>query len=614
MSRSKSAGPGPVPTIASKSAVEELRGVCRRLAPYITRRWREVCEELEVADDILDDLEAQHKGHPKSELAFHGLVRWQEMAGRAARKEKILSAIQNQGLKRAEEEYHSMDKSVRKVPFMGRPEIAAAQQTVVNKSAKQKAFADRLSRPKTSPSSDQVPVPTITGKQTKSVTMTINPLVLTVTPAKPSDICEVKLKVTVKGIQYKDTDTIEQTRDGFKSTKDDYKHLCHTTVKLVIGHQSFHMRELRKLLDFQGISVQRLTKLGFNINVYLLCHQLGAFEILYQMYVTGRLTKIVHSALITKPYLERLNARSIELCVEMEEGLFNRFRDILILRNALDSVEGITSAHPVDLCDYFITDIDEERSDTGQSPDPDLITSFEVSSVISDMHGFIQTISKRVDDFSSSLKDLIITIRILKKGDNCQISCLQDLIDFLQFLRNSASVGQNGKTEVLEEYIRIVNQIRLKVQEIHEKAIFIAFDDSLNTEMCEAFHRALGDLDDMLKPLYPFKADDLRFVNANTQTGLEQDMFGGFLCFLPRLLHGLSALVNCLTNDVDHVSLPDAADDTFEGSDADKENVDKSKTENVKEMTTTLTGKMFHDTALFQTTASVNYVDTWAAI
>jgi len=61
-----------------------------------------VCEQLGVADDILDDLERQYEGQRKSELAFQGICKWQEMAGRSAHKDKILKAIQLLGLKRAE--------------------------------------------------------------------------------------------------------------------------------------------------------------------------------------------------------------------------------------------------------------------------------------------------------------------------------------------------------------------------------------------------------------------------------------------------------------------------------------------------------------------------------
>ncbi|WAQ96961.1 hypothetical protein MAR_029651 [Mya arenaria] len=137
MKRGKSAG-APA-TVASKESVEEIRGLCRRVAPYMVRQWREVCSFLGVADNILDDLVLEYQGRRKSELAFQGLYRWQETAGRGAHKDKILKALQHAGLKRAEDEYRAMDTSKRKVPYMGRPENAAAQsETPANKQAKQK--------------------------------------------------------------------------------------------------------------------------------------------------------------------------------------------------------------------------------------------------------------------------------------------------------------------------------------------------------------------------------------------------------------------------------------------------------------------------------------------
>lgn len=169
----------------------------------------------------------------------------------------------------------------------------------------------------------------------------------------------MKIKITVKGIQRHDKADIEQTHDDFKSTKNDYKGTCFTFVKLVLANRRAHIRELTELLGLSCISVQRLSQIGFNINVYLLCSSLGALEILYQNHITGRLKKIIHSALVTRDHLTRLKAQQLELYVEMEERLINKYRDILLVRKPAEEVV----LHPIDaMDDYFQCDDDEECS------------------------------------------------------------------------------------------------------------------------------------------------------------------------------------------------------------------------------------------------------------
>ena len=82
----------------------DIRGVCKKIAPYIVHQWRDVCEEFGVPDEDLDHIEAEAEksGIRKSELAFHGLVLWFERVGRAANKDKLLRVVQCLGLRRAE--------------------------------------------------------------------------------------------------------------------------------------------------------------------------------------------------------------------------------------------------------------------------------------------------------------------------------------------------------------------------------------------------------------------------------------------------------------------------------------------------------------------------------
>lgn len=156
---------------------------------------------------------------------------------------------------------------------------------------------------------------------------------------------EVKLKITVSGVQRPDQTELQSTRDDYKSTKNDYKHTCHTFVKLVMAKQNEHFRTLKRLLGFSGISMQRMNKMGFNINCFILCSNLGSFEILYQAYKSGRLKRICQTVFVTPECLEKLNAMHVDLSVQIEDSMVNEYRDVLLLRGLPEHPEKV---HPAD--------------------------------------------------------------------------------------------------------------------------------------------------------------------------------------------------------------------------------------------------------------------------
>ena len=149
----------------------------------------------------------------------------------------------------------------------------------------------------------------------------------------------------MSGVQRPDQTEIQSTRDDFQSTKNDYKHTCHTFVKLVMAKQNEHFRTLKRLLGFSGISMQRMNRMGFNINCFILCSNLGSFEILYQAYKSGRLKRICQTVFVTPQCLGTLGATHVDLSVQIEDGMVNEYRDILLLRGLAEHPE---QTHPAD--------------------------------------------------------------------------------------------------------------------------------------------------------------------------------------------------------------------------------------------------------------------------
>lgn len=91
--------------------------------------------------------------------------------------------------------------------------------------------------------------------------------------------------------------------------------------------------------------MQRMNKMGFNINCFILCSSLGSFEILYQAYKSGRLKRICQTVFVTPECLEKLDATYVDLSVQIDDGMVNEYRDILLLRGVAEHPEQI---HPTD--------------------------------------------------------------------------------------------------------------------------------------------------------------------------------------------------------------------------------------------------------------------------
>lgn len=617
MIRSKSTGSTNHPTTN-----EDIRSLCKQVAPYIVHQWRDVCEELGVPNSDLDDLEANNLCGKTSELAFQGLCRWHEINGRATNKQKLLKVVQQYGLRRAEDEILSFTSQKRIVPYMGRPVTSdGGQEGPVNKQTKQKALADRLARPKSVAFSDQ-DVKKKSHITTISSGPGVNPLAIQISPSKSTDICEVRLKITLKGVQRVGDTEIQSTKDDYKSTKNDYKHTCHTFVKLVIADQKRHFRELKDLLGFQGISVQRLTKIGFNINLFILCFSLGAFEILYQTYKSGRLKKTVQKSLVTEAYLKTLNAQAIELSVDMDEGLVNKYRDILLVRGSSEDT-GSNSCQPLTDLDYFQCESDDD-SDLSMDVNQNEQDICNLETWKSKLQEDIDKLVSRCNAFSDCYQDLLVALRIVRPVNSGRISYLHDMITCYHDLRNSKSISLGVRYDLVQEFIAIINLIRLTVKQFEEYELNMSFSDDLSTKSHELFYSVLAEIENMLNPLYKFEADDNRVVNVRALTGMEQEMFGGLLCYLPKLMSQLQKLKPWHTDY--HDITPDSNSEEITGISQITEtnlksstNIDDTISKQMAQISTdvhvTDSGRLetlTEDQQINSVVSSMNYMDSWS--
>ena len=125
------------------------------------------------------------------------------------------------------------------------------------------------------------------------------------------------------------------------------------------------------------------------------------------------------------------------------------------------------------------------------------------------------------------------------------MSSLNDVIFSLKFLRKSQAVASGVRVDLVREFIAIVNQVRLKFEDIQHKEIAVSFEVMLSSQGCELFHSYLQQLEIMLDPNYIFESNEKLLTHSLSV--LEKELFTGLLSYIPSLLSILFSLNDSLT-------------------------------------------------------------------
>lgn len=88
--------------ILFNNIISDFREILRRVSPYIVRQWKDVCRELGVPETELLEIETTSYSKKISTLAYRGLCLWFEQMGKLATKEKLISVLKKNGLRRAQ--------------------------------------------------------------------------------------------------------------------------------------------------------------------------------------------------------------------------------------------------------------------------------------------------------------------------------------------------------------------------------------------------------------------------------------------------------------------------------------------------------------------------------
>lgn len=82
--------------------IPDIRDIFRKVAPLTVRYWKDIGRELGLQEEDFLEIEHSNPMARLSELAYQMLCLWQQKQGRNATKEKLVQALRELELKRAE--------------------------------------------------------------------------------------------------------------------------------------------------------------------------------------------------------------------------------------------------------------------------------------------------------------------------------------------------------------------------------------------------------------------------------------------------------------------------------------------------------------------------------
>ena len=157
----------------------------------------------------------------------------------------------------------------------------------------------------------------------------------------------------------------------------------------------------------------------------------------------------------------------------------------------------------------------------------------------------IENLNYRFQSFNENSLEFLRTLRIIKPEEKKPIANLNDVISYLKFLLNSQAVASGVRVDLIREFIAIVNQVRLKFEQIQQDEIKVSFDLLLSSEGCEQFHSCLEQLGTMLDPSYNFEPNEKLLTHSLSV--LEKELFANLLTYIPSLLSVLFSLSDSLS-------------------------------------------------------------------
>nr|XP_011450142.2 uncharacterized protein LOC105344171 isoform X2 [Crassostrea gigas] len=496
-----------------KVEVDDIREILRRVSPYIVRQWKEVCRELGVPETELLEIETTSYSKKISTLAYRGLCLWFEQMGKLATKEKLISVLKKNGLRRAEEEVENLTIKQLTVRPLSSPRISTRVRSA--KRRKSSGNPPSLQRLR-SGSAKCTRIRSAKLKYTKE--------------EKPSDL-SLRLRVS----------QIASQEDVNGYWREKCRDLCESFYTYVADNCEDYVIGLEHALDMSDVVVNDVRR-DTVIIASVQCGNLGALESINQMYKSKRLTSLCQAVFINEQVLKSLGIKSLTLDLSIDPDDLEECRDYLLSRKFKES----TIFHPTDA---LAAPRNEEPSieRIPQLSEKQKRRTKDMSGCQSRFILKLEKLKRRYTAFEEHTNEFLRTLQIVLPKGQESISNLAGLIRLHSYLLSSSGVGSGVRTDLVREYLAIVNNIRLYLENFREECDEMLSDsesDDGDSDYSEKIVKCLiENVEDMLQVDHIFEEDTTvldRKLSSYEQT------FCGMLCYIPLLCEKLSTVLYTL--------------------------------------------------------------------
>ncbi|XP_076074420.1 uncharacterized protein LOC143045656 isoform X1 [Mytilus galloprovincialis] len=501
--------------------VDDIREIFRQICPYIIRQWKEVCRKLGIQELELAQLEAHEYHASKAHLAFKGLSLWYEHVGKSATKDKLVSALKQCGLHRAEEEIERLELRTLKVsPSNIRPSSRQPSASKRRPGTGHREPNGCISRP-----------PSRTGSANSQPRRGHSSKGRQPYSNRGVNSCEMCFKISVTNI--------DPLNEAAGVWREKLKEMTETFYEAILVNTEVHMRALENALNIREISVTDIQAGSLLVRLKLLT--LGALESFNQMYKTRRLLAICQNVFITENALKTTGAKNVGIKVELSTEVLDHCREFFLSRKFKESVHPTDTLPPPSFESYPCL----ESSIDDYTRINSVFNEKWRATILQD----VQRIQERSTNFDETMDEYIRILNIIMPKGKEEINSLSELLQLYTYLNKTHGVSSGVRLDLFREYLMIVNSIRLTVDEVKAKLqttvqrVHGSDDmDDLSIVQC-----LVDDLEHMLQPDTIFEED---FSAMNRTINPSEKQFSKLVCFIPLLLERLSTVLFTLSPSV----------------------------------------------------------------
>lgn len=178
-------------------------------------------------------------------------------------------------------------------------------------------------------------------------------------------------------------------------------------------------------------------------------------------------------------------------------------------------------------------------------------TSIDMSECKTQFTTKLENLKHRYGVFEEHIDEFLRTLQIILPKGQGSIKNLASVIGLHSYLLSTEGVGSGVRTDLVREYLAIVNNIRLFVENFREECDELLSDSDTNDmdsgNSGKIVRCLLENVEDMLQIEQEFEEDTT--VLDRKLSSYEQ-MFCGMLCHIPLLFEKLSTVLHTLPTNV----------------------------------------------------------------